>query len=157
MAPESRAEPRREPAAEQMTEGDTVDQLHHDVELAVASADVVDRDDAGKVQRGGGACLLLEAPDRGRTGTGLDVQHLDRDAARPRQEMRAPMLDLANDSRSLSDFKRNTVDLLDRLGKTGHPLVLTINGRNHRPGCTPGAAGSLTNATGRASSFVPTC
>ena len=24
---------------------------------------------------------------------------------------------------------RNTVDLLDRLRKTGHPLVLTINGR----------------------------
>ncbi len=39
------------------------------------------------------------------------------------------MLDLANDIRSLSDFKRNTVDLLDRLRKTGHPLVLTVNGR----------------------------
>jgi hypothetical protein len=38
------------------------------------------------------------------------------------------MLDLANDIRSLSDFKRNTVDLLERLRKTGHPLVLTING-----------------------------
>lgn len=39
------------------------------------------------------------------------------------------MLDLANDIRSLSDFKRNTADLLDRLRQTGHPLVLTINGR----------------------------
>jgi prevent-host-death family protein len=39
------------------------------------------------------------------------------------------MLDPANDIRSLSDFKRNTVDLLDRLRKTGHPLVLTINGK----------------------------
>jgi prevent-host-death family protein len=39
------------------------------------------------------------------------------------------MLDLANDIRSLSEFKRNTVDLLDRLRRTGHPLVLTINGR----------------------------
>jgi prevent-host-death family protein len=39
------------------------------------------------------------------------------------------MLDLANDIRSLSDFKRNTSDLLDRLKKTGNPLVLTINGR----------------------------
>jgi len=39
------------------------------------------------------------------------------------------MFDLANDIRSLSDFKRNTVDLLDRLRKTGHPLVLTVNGR----------------------------
>jgi prevent-host-death family protein len=41
----------------------------------------------------------------------------------------ADMLDLANDIRSLSDFKRNTADLLDRLRKTGHPLVLTINGK----------------------------
>jgi prevent-host-death family protein len=39
------------------------------------------------------------------------------------------MLDLAKDIRSLSEFKRNTVDLLDRLRKTGHPLVLTINGK----------------------------
>jgi len=39
------------------------------------------------------------------------------------------MFDLANDIRSLSDFKRNTVDLLHRLRKTGHPLVLTINGK----------------------------
>ena len=39
------------------------------------------------------------------------------------------MLDLANDIRSLSDFKRNTSDLLERLRKTGHPLVLTINGK----------------------------
>ena len=39
------------------------------------------------------------------------------------------MLDLANDIRSLSDFKRNTVEPLDRLRKTGHPLILTINGK----------------------------
>jgi prevent-host-death family protein len=39
------------------------------------------------------------------------------------------MLDLANDIRSLSDFKRNTTELLDRIRKTGNPLVLTINGR----------------------------
>ena len=39
------------------------------------------------------------------------------------------MLDLANDIRSLSEFKRNTVHLLERLRKTGHPLVLTINGK----------------------------
>jgi prevent-host-death family protein len=41
----------------------------------------------------------------------------------------ATMLDLTQDIRSLSEFKRNTADLLDRLGETGHPLVLTINGR----------------------------
>ena len=39
------------------------------------------------------------------------------------------MIDLANDIRSLSDFKRNTAELLERMRKTGHPVVLTINGR----------------------------
>ena len=39
------------------------------------------------------------------------------------------MLDLANDIRSLSDFKRNTLELIDRLRETGHPLVLTVNGK----------------------------
>ena len=39
------------------------------------------------------------------------------------------MLDLANDIRSMSDFKRNTTELLDRIRRTRHPLVLTINGR----------------------------
>lgn len=39
------------------------------------------------------------------------------------------MFDLANDIRSLSDFKRNSTELLDRIRKTGAPLVLTINGR----------------------------
>jgi prevent-host-death family protein len=39
------------------------------------------------------------------------------------------MLDLANDIRSLSDFKRNTVDLLGRIRKTGNPMVLTVNGK----------------------------
>ena len=41
--------------------------------------------------------------------------------------VREPMLDIANDIRSLSDFKRNTSELLDQLKKTGNPLVLTIN------------------------------
>jgi prevent-host-death family protein len=39
------------------------------------------------------------------------------------------MLDIANDIRSLSDFKRHTSALLDRLEKTGGPLILTINGK----------------------------
>jgi len=39
------------------------------------------------------------------------------------------MLDIANDIRSLSDFKRNTTELLERLKSTGSPLVLTINGK----------------------------
>lgn len=39
------------------------------------------------------------------------------------------MLDIANDIRSLSDFKRKTSELITRLKSTGDPLVLTINGR----------------------------
>lgn len=39
------------------------------------------------------------------------------------------MLDLNDDIRSLSDFKRKTPDLLKQLKKTGRPVVLTMNGR----------------------------
>ena len=37
--------------------------------------------------------------------------------------------DIHEDIRSLSDFKRNTLEHLDRMRGTGNPLVLTINGR----------------------------
>jgi prevent-host-death family protein len=39
------------------------------------------------------------------------------------------MLDIANDIRSLSHFKRNSVEVMARLKETGHPLVLTVNGK----------------------------
>jgi prevent-host-death family protein len=39
------------------------------------------------------------------------------------------MLDLSQDIHSLSDFKRKTSTFMDRLKKSGHPLVLTINGK----------------------------
>ena len=39
------------------------------------------------------------------------------------------MIDLGNDIRSLSDFKRNTNELLHQIRDSGHPMVLTINGR----------------------------
>jgi prevent-host-death family protein len=38
------------------------------------------------------------------------------------------MLDLSEDIRSLSDFKRKTAALMKQLQKTGHPIVLTVNG-----------------------------
>ena len=38
------------------------------------------------------------------------------------------MLDLSN-IRSLSDFQRNTREHIENLKKTGHPLVLTVNGQ----------------------------
>ena len=39
------------------------------------------------------------------------------------------MLDISKDIRSLSDFKRNTSELLEQMRGSGHPLVLTINGK----------------------------
>jgi PHD/YefM family antitoxin component YafN of YafNO toxin-antitoxin module len=39
------------------------------------------------------------------------------------------MLDISKDIRSLSDFKRSTSDLMQQMRGSGHPLVLTINGR----------------------------
>ncbi len=39
------------------------------------------------------------------------------------------MLDISRDIHSLSDFKRNTSEFLDQMRDSGHPLVLTINGK----------------------------
>ena len=39
------------------------------------------------------------------------------------------MLDIPSDINSLSNFKRNTPDFLRQLKETGHPVVLTINGK----------------------------
>ncbi len=39
------------------------------------------------------------------------------------------MLDLSRDINSLSNFKRNTPEFLRRLKESGHPVVLTINGK----------------------------
>jgi len=39
------------------------------------------------------------------------------------------MLDLHRDIDSLSNFKRNTAEFLRQLKETGHPVVLTINGK----------------------------
>jgi prevent-host-death family protein len=40
-----------------------------------------------------------------------------------------PLLDIGNDIRSLSDFKRKTGEFVDRVRASGHPLALTINGK----------------------------
>lgn len=39
------------------------------------------------------------------------------------------MLDIAQDIQSLSNFKRNTSDVLHQLRETGRPVVLTVNGK----------------------------
>ncbi len=39
------------------------------------------------------------------------------------------MLDITRDIHPLTDFKRNTTDLVRRMKKSGNPIVLTINGR----------------------------
>ena len=38
-------------------------------------------------------------------------------------------LDIANDIRSLSDFKRNSREFLEQMRETGNPVVPTINGK----------------------------
>jgi prevent-host-death family protein len=42
---------------------------------------------------------------------------------------RTAVLDISNDIDSLSNFKRNTPEFLRQLKETGHPVVLTINGK----------------------------
>ena len=39
------------------------------------------------------------------------------------------MIDLATDIHSLTDCKRRTADYIEQLKQTGHPLVLTLNGK----------------------------
>ncbi len=39
------------------------------------------------------------------------------------------MLDIGRDIHSLSDFKRNTVEFIEQMERTGAPVVLTVNGR----------------------------
>lgn len=39
------------------------------------------------------------------------------------------MLDIGKDIHSLSDFKRRTSQFLEQMHATGHPVVLTINGK----------------------------
>ena len=39
------------------------------------------------------------------------------------------MIDLSKDIRSISDFKRNTNEMVARMKETGKPLVLTVNGK----------------------------
>ena len=38
-------------------------------------------------------------------------------------------MNLSQDIHSLTDFKRKTTEFLRRLKETGHPVVLTINGK----------------------------
>ena len=39
------------------------------------------------------------------------------------------MIDISRDIHSLSDFKRKTARYMSQMRKTGHPVVLTINGK----------------------------
>jgi prevent-host-death family protein len=38
-------------------------------------------------------------------------------------------INIAEDIRSVTDLKRNTREILDRIHETGRPVVLTVNGR----------------------------
>jgi len=39
------------------------------------------------------------------------------------------VIDLAQDIHSLSHFKRKTAEFMARMKKSGHPVVLTVNGK----------------------------
>ncbi|MFN6566952.1 type II toxin-antitoxin system Phd/YefM family antitoxin [Dendronalium sp. ChiSLP03b] len=39
------------------------------------------------------------------------------------------MIDISKDIHSLTEFKRNTTEFLQRIKQTKHPLVLTVNGK----------------------------
>ena len=39
------------------------------------------------------------------------------------------MLDISRDIQSLSNFKRNTSDVIAQMKQTGEPIVLTVNGK----------------------------
>jgi prevent-host-death family protein len=39
------------------------------------------------------------------------------------------MIDLSQDIHSLSEFKRKTAEFMGRMKQSGHPVVLTINGK----------------------------
>jgi hypothetical protein len=39
------------------------------------------------------------------------------------------MLDISNDIKPLSNFKRDSVTVINQLKRTGRPVVLTINGK----------------------------
>jgi len=39
------------------------------------------------------------------------------------------MLDISKEVHSLSDFKRKTPELLQQMRESGHPMVLTVNGK----------------------------
>lgn len=40
-----------------------------------------------------------------------------------------PTIDISKDIHSLSDFKRKTGTFVSQMRKSGHPLILTINGK----------------------------
>jgi len=38
------------------------------------------------------------------------------------------MIDISQDINSLSNFKRNTAEFIQKMKRNGHPVVLTVNG-----------------------------
>ena len=44
-------------------------------------------------------------------------------------QIQRPTLNIGKDIQSLSDFKRNSREFLERMRETGNPVVLTINGK----------------------------
>jgi hypothetical protein len=68
-------------AGDEGVEGPALDQLHDDEVHPLGRLDLVDRDDVGVVQLGGGTGLLLEAGPARRVGEPVGREDLDRHLA----------------------------------------------------------------------------
>ncbi len=68
----------------------SLDELHHEEGTVARLADLVDRDDVGVIERGGGAGLVLEAREARRIRAQRDGQRLDRDVPLEARVARAP-------------------------------------------------------------------
>ena len=102
------------PAPDPLGQRLALEQLHRDEVLALVLVDLVDRADAGVVERRGGARLALEALERGRVLRHLRGQELQRDVA---AELR--VLGLVDDAHAAAAELRSDPVVRDGLADHG--------------------------------------
>jgi hypothetical protein len=98
------------PACSASRKGHPFEQFRDNVRGAVVSADVIDRQDVGMIQRGRGVRLLLEAPQAISVSGEGRGQHLDRDIASKTGIARAIDLSHAPGPERSDDFVRSEAD-----------------------------------------------
>ena len=64
------------------------------------------------------------------------------------------MLDVRTDILSLTEFKRHTASLVERIKQTRHPLVLTVNGRTEAVVLDPETYQGLVDSSDRAEAII---